>query len=67
MIDEALVRRVDGLLKEGGPAKSVALSCEQVIVRLDDAQLQTRASDIRRPARATAYHGIEPVPTTPGY
>ncbi len=69
LIDEALVQRVDGLLKDAGvPSKSVALEGEQVIVRLDDAQLQTRASDVLRPALGDGFTtALNLVPTTPGW
>ena len=69
VVDAALVQRVQGLLKEAGIApKSVAIENDQLIVRLADAQSQTRAADALRPALGEDYTAaLNLVPTTPAW
>ena len=69
VVDQALVERVEGLLAEAGiTPRSVTLEGDQVLVRLPDAQTQTRASDVLRPALGQDYSAaLNLVPTTPAW
>lgn len=69
VVDEALSQRVRSLLKEAGiEPKSVELQDGQLLVRLADAQTQTRAADVLRPALGEDYTtALNLVPTTPGW
>jgi len=69
VVDEALVGRVQGLLADAGiTPRSVALEGDQVLVRLADAQTQTRAADVLRPALGQDYSAaLNLVPTTPAW
>ena len=51
VVDEALSGRVQGWLKEAGiTPSSVSIEGQQLLVRLPDAGMQTRAADVLRPA-----------------
>ena len=69
VVDEALVQRVQDLLSEAGISpRSIELEGDQVLVRLADAQTQTRASDVLRPALGQDYSAaLNLVPTTPAW
>lgn len=69
VVDEALAQRVEGLLKEASiTPKSVEVEGDHLIVRLDDAQQQTRASDALRPALGDDFTtALNLVPTTPAW
>jgi len=69
VVDEALSQRVRSLLKEAGiEPKSVELQDGQLLVRLADAQTQTRVADVLRPALGEDYTtALNLVPTTPGW
>ncbi|TYT27304.1 protein translocase subunit SecD [Luteimonas viscosa] len=69
VVDEALLARVQGILEEAGvQANSVALEGEQLLVRLPDATVQTRAADALRPALGEDYSAaLNLVPTTPAW
>ena len=69
VVDEALAQRVRGVLEEAGiTAKSIALEGEQLLVRLPDATLQTRAADALRPVLGDDYSAaLNLVPTTPAW
>ena len=69
VVDEALSKRVQGILAEAGVApKSVALEGGQLLVRLPDASTQTRAADALRPALGEDFSAaLNLVPTTPAW
>ena len=69
VVDDALVLRVRGLLEKGGvPAKSVAIEDESLIVRLPNADLQTKATDAIRADLGDDYTvALNLASTVPGW
>ena len=69
VVDEALSGRVQGWLKEAGiTPSSVSIEGQQLLVRLPDAGMQTRAADVLRPALGDDYSAaLNLVPTTPAW
>jgi preprotein translocase subunit SecD len=56
-VDQALLTRVDGLMKSHKlPSKSMAIEGETLVVRLNDIDHQTQAADLIRPELGTTYN-----------
>lgn len=68
-VDQALVTRVDTLLKSKQiPSKSIAIEGENLVVRVTDIEHQTQAADAIRPELGSAYNtALNLASTVPGW
>jgi preprotein translocase subunit SecD len=69
VVDDALLLRVRGLLEKGGvETKAVAIEVDSLVVRLPNADLQTKAADTLRPALGQEYTvALNLASTVPGW